>query len=102
MSEHDTNYPRTAEEMENRGISLAMNTAIRQMEEGTASPNVICHFLRLATQKERAEVEKLTYQTELLKTQREAIEKAANSELMYAEALAAMKEYKGETSEDVQ
>lgn len=101
MQKDRRNPPRTPEEMENRGISLAMTTAIRQMEEGTASPNVICHFLRLATQKERAEVEKLTYQTELLKVQREAIEKSANIESMYAQAIAAFSEYKGQRDENI-
>ena len=49
----------TPEAKENQMISLAMHCAEKQMREGTASSQVITHFLKLGTEKAKLEREKL-------------------------------------------
>lgn len=88
------------EAQENKMISLAVNLAEKQLVEGTASSQIITHFLKLATEKERLEREKLERENELLKAKTDAIESAKRVEELYAEALKAMRYYRGEDVED--
>ena len=52
---------------ENQMINLAVDLAEKQLEEGTASSQVITHFLKLGSSKERLEREKLEEENKLLK-----------------------------------
>ena len=47
------------EARENQLISLAVDLAEKQLQEGTASSQVITHYLKLGSTKERLEKEKL-------------------------------------------
>lgn len=78
---------------ENRMIALAIRAAEKQLEEGTASPSVIVHYLKLASSKERLEQEKSKRELELLEAKTEAIKSAKRTEELYSEALLAMKSY---------
>ncbi len=94
----------TPEARENQLISLAMDRAEQQLMDGTASSQVITHFLKLGTAKYQYESEKLKHDTELVKAKTEALESAKNVEILYAEALKAMKTYsgiRGEEDEDI-
>lgn len=75
-------------------ISLAMNLAEEQLRNGTASSQVITHFLKLGTEKERLEREILNEQKKLIAAKTEAIESAKEMETLYAEAIEAMKSYR--------
>lgn len=97
-------YSRVAaspEARENQLIALAVDLAEQQLRDGTASSQVITHYLKLGTYKEKLEREKLQHETELLKAKTEAIESAKRIDEMYAEALRAMKEYSGQDDEEV-
>lgn len=83
------------ETKENQMISLAMDLAERQLMEGTASSQVISHFLKLGSTKERLEKEKLLEENKLLKARTEALQSAKRVEELYADAIAAMKRYSG-------
>lgn len=83
------------EARENELISLAVDQAEKQMLEGTASSQVITHFLKLATVKSKLELEKLTRENELLRAKTEAIEAQKNTEEMYKRVLSAMRSYSG-------
>lgn len=85
----------TPEAQENRLISLAVDLAERQLEDGTASPTTINHFLKLATVREQREREKLALENELLKARTEQIGSQAKSEAMYKEAIEAFRVYSG-------
>lgn len=85
----------TPETKENQMISLAMDLAERQLMEGTASSQVISHFLKLGSTKERLEKEKLLEENKLLKAKTEALQSAKRVEELYADAIAAMKRYSG-------
>lgn len=81
-------------------ISLAVDLAERQLREGTASAQVITHFLKLATTREQLEKEKLARENELLRAKTEALESAKRVEELYANALSAMKTYSGQSDDD--
>ena len=83
------------EARENQMISLAVDLAEQQLREGTASSQVITHFLKLATQKERIEREILEKQKELITAKTEALQSAKRVEELYADAINAMKKYSG-------
>lgn len=89
------------EARENQLISLAVDLAEKQLIEGTASAQVITHYLKLATVKEQLEREKLAKENELLRAKTEAIQSAQRVEDLYANALDAMRSYRT-TSEDEQ
>jgi len=89
------------EARENQMISLAVDLAERQMRDGTASSQVITHYLKLATAKERIEREILEKQKELITAKTEALKSQKRVEELYAEALKAMRTYNGQApSED--
>ncbi len=90
----------TIEARENQLIALAVDLAERQLAEGTASSQVITHYLKLGTTKERLEKEKLEKENELLKAKTEAIQSAKRVEELYRDALSAMKTYSGQNRGD--
>ncbi len=85
----------TPESRENQLISLATDLAEKQLLEGTATSQVITHYLKLGSTKERIEKEILEKQKELIEAKTEAIKSEKRIEEMYAEAIAAMREYGG-------
>ena len=80
---------------ENQLISLAVDLAEKQLMEGRASSQVICHYLKLASSKEKLEKELLAKQVELAAAKTEMIQSAKRTEELYLNALNAMKSYSG-------
>ena len=76
-------------------IALAVDLAEKQLMEGTASSQVITHYLKLGSTKERLEKEMMEEQKKLLKAKTEALESAAEIKELYENALSAMREYSG-------
>lgn len=91
--------PRTPEESENMLINLAVTLAEKQLRDGTASPSVISHYLKLAGQRDKLELEKLRQETMLAKAKAESIASAARTEELVQEAVDAMRRYSGETDD---
>ena len=95
---------RTPEARENQMISLAVELAEKQLMEGTASSQVITHFLKLGSTKERIEKEILEKQKDLITAKTEAIQSHKRIEELYSDALNAMRRYSGneiaETDDD--
>lgn len=83
------------ESRENQMISLAVNLAEEKLRDGTASNQLIVHYLKLGSTKERLEKEKLEKENELLRAKTEALESAKRSEELYAEAIKAITRYSG-------
>lgn len=90
----------TIEARENQLISLASDLAETQLAEGNASSQVITHFLKLGSVRENLEREKLRRENLLLEARVEGMKSSKNSEELYANALKAMRAYKGDDSED--
>ena len=86
----------TPEARENQLIALAIDRAEQQLLDGTASSQVITHYLKLGSTKERLEREKLERENELLRAKAESIQSAQRIEELYKNALDAMRSYRGE------
>lgn len=97
------NYPPadSPEARENQLIAAAVNLAEKQLLDGTASPSVITHYLRLGSGKEKLEREKLERENELLRAKAEAYESSRRTEELYANAIEAMRSYSGSSEEDI-
>lgn len=87
---------KTVEGRENQLISLAIDLAQKQLVEGTASAQVITHYLKLGSTVERLEKEKLRSENELLRAKTESLKSAKKIEELYLNALNAMRRYGGE------
>lgn len=90
----------TPEARENQMISLAVDLAEQQLRDGTASSQVITHFLKMATTEKRLELEKLKQENELLRAKTEAIQSQKAVEELYKNALNAMRNYSGQDNDD--
>lgn len=90
----------TPKARENQMISLAMDCAEQQLLDGTASSQVITHFLKLGTERERLEREKLEKENELLRAKTEAIESGEEMKGLYEDAIRAMRDYAGQGEPD--
>lgn len=86
----------TLEGRENQLVSLAMDLAERQLLDGTASAQVISHFVKLGSTRERLEQQRLTNENILLGAKAEQISSSQRQEELYKEALNAMREYSGQ------
>lgn len=84
------------EARENQLVALAVDLAERQLIEGTASSQVITHYLKLGSSKDRLEREKLEKENELLRAKTEALQSAQRVEELYVNAMNAMRRYSGE------
>lgn len=91
--------PITPEAQENYMIALATNLAEQQLRDGTASAQVITHYLKLGSTKERAERELLVKRTELAEAKAENIRSAKHDSEMYDRVIAAMRSYSGAEEE---
>lgn len=85
----------TPEARENELVSLAVDLAEQQLREGTASAQVITHFLKLGSTKEALEKEKLLQENQFLRAKTENLQAAKRIEELYANALNAMRIYSG-------
>src|SRR4051794_241801 len=85
----------TPEGRENQLVSQAIDLAERQIIAGTASSQVITHFLKLGSTREKLEQERLEHENELTRVKIEAIESAKRVEELYAEAISSMRMYQG-------
>lgn len=87
------------EERENQMISLAVNLAEQQLREGTASSQVIVHYLKLASTRNKLEEEKIRYETAMLEAKKEALTKSGQLQELMENALEAFRSYSGNSKE---
>lgn len=107
MATRRTNHPNastskrppatTPEARENQLIAAAVDLAAKQLSDGTASAQVITHYLKLGSSREQLEQEKMRQEVELAKAKIESMESAKRVEEMYGQALSAMRAYGGHT-----
>lgn len=91
----------TPEARENQLIALAVELAEKQLREGTASSQVITHYLKLGSTKEKIEKEILEKQKTLIEAKTHKIQSDQRVEEIYSEALEAMRSYRSrDTSND--
>lgn len=90
---------RTPEARENQLMDLAVDLAEKQLSEGTASSMVITHYLKMASQRNRLEQEKLQKEIEFLRAKTDAYEADRRSDEKYERALRAFSLYSGHPEE---
>jgi hypothetical protein len=90
----------TPEARENQMIALAVDLAEKQLLKGTASSQVITHYLKLGSTKERIEKEILLKEKDLIEAKTKAIQSAEKVEELYKNALNAMRSYSGRGDSD--
>jgi uncharacterized protein YcaQ len=88
------------EARENQLISLAYDVAEERLRNGTATSQEVVHFLRLGSMKERKELELMEKKNELMKAKTEALQSAKKIEELYANAINAFKDYRGNSEEE--
>lgn len=93
MEELTMTPPLNDEAHENKLISLAMKQAQKQLEDGTASSQIITHFLRLGSVRAQVELEKLELENRLIEEKIQAERSGQQLNEMFAEVLAALKSY---------
>ena len=92
----------TPEARENQLISLAVDLAEKQLREGTASSQVITHYLKMGSTKERIEQEIREKQKELISAKTEVLQSSKRIEELYSNAIKAMRRYSGHGDENDQ
>lgn len=91
---------RTPEARENQLISMAIDLVEKQLLDGSASSQILTHFLRLATAKEKLQNEKLKSDLRVAEAKIKAIENQDEIKVLYEQALDAMKRYGGTAQYD--
>lgn len=86
----------TPEAREQELVSLAFDLAERQIREGTASSQVITHFVKAGSIRERLEQQRITHENEMTQVKIDAMRQAEAREAVYEEALKAMRAYSGQ------
>lgn len=85
----------TPEGRENQLIALAVDLAEKQLLEGTASSQVIVHYLKMGSTKEKLEQELMAKQKELMEAKTDKVKSEKMEAEIYQKALDAMKIYSG-------
>lgn len=91
---------RSAEAREKEVIAAAYDLAEKQIREGTASSQVISHFLKMGSTRDRLEKELMEEKRKLMAAKTEAIESEKELKELYKEAMNAMRTYTGAGSEE--
>lgn len=86
---------RTPEARELELSSAAYDLAEEQIRTGTASSQVITHFLKMGSTRERIEQERMRNEVELMQVKKEQLEGQKRVEELYVSALEAMRSYSG-------
>jgi hypothetical protein len=77
-------------------IALAVDLAEKQLLDGSATSQVITHYLKLASPRERLEQEKLARENELLAAKVKALESEKRLEDLFNSAMSAFRGYSGQ------
>jgi hypothetical protein len=90
--------PATSPEVrEHQLASAAYDLAEEQIHSGVASSQVITHFLKMGSTRERLEQERMRHEVELMEVKKEQLEGQKKVEELYVNALEAMRGYSGLT-----
>ena len=90
----------TPEAREMQLTSLAVDLAEKQLLEGTASAQIITHYLKAGSTREQLELERLRSENEMLRAKTKALASAEDQKVLLEKALKAFTEYSGEASDD--
>jgi hypothetical protein len=98
MARQATRRSRPATSSEERELQLAdaaYDLAEEQIRSGTASSQVVTHFLKVGSTRERLEQERMRHEVELMEVKKQQLEGQKRVEELYVNALEAMRGYSG-------
>lgn len=90
----------TPEAREGQLISLAVDLAEQQLRDGTASSQVITHYLKLGSTREKLEQEVKMKELEFMTAKTKSLANAEEVKVLYEKALKAMRNYSGQGDGD--
>lgn len=93
---------RTPEAREDELAALAYDLAERQIREGSASSQVVTHFLKAGSRRERMEQMRMTHEIELMEVKKKQIEGQQHLEELFADAIGAMRSYQGQDPSEIE
>lgn len=85
----------TLEGREDQMVALSVNLAEKQLRDGTASAQVITHYLKLGSTREKLEQERLRKENHLLQTRADTLESTVRVEELMKNAIDAFRGYSG-------
>lgn len=88
------------EAREQQLTSLAVDLVEQRLIDGTASAQETVHFLKLASQKTKLELERARLENELIKAKTQSIRDQADMKALYKDAIEAMRRYSGHGSDE--
>lgn len=83
------------EDLNDHLIRLAYEQAAKQLEEGTASPTVLTHFLKQGTAQTQLQIEKVRKETALLEQKTSEIREKSSMKANQEEIMASIGKYSG-------
>jgi len=89
----------SAEEKEDQLTLLAMERVEMQIRDGTASSQILAHFLDRSSRKGRLEEDKLREEVSLVSEKTKSIKEGSNMSELFDKAIKAMRKYSGNSSE---
>src|SRR3954471_1539829 len=98
---HRKSPARTPEAREDELAAVAYDLAEDQIRNGTASSQVITHFLKAGSRRERMEQMRMEHEIELLQVKKEQLEGQKRVEALFADAIHAMRSYQGAEPEEM-
>lgn len=90
---------RTPEERESLLISKSLDLIERQIDDGTASSQILSIYAKYGSQRERLEQERLRNENEVLRKKVETMEAAVDLKNLMEDALNAFKGYSGKQND---
>lgn len=93
---------RTLEAREQQLTTVAYDLAEQQLTDGTASSQVITHFLKMGSTRELVEQERMRGEIEVARVKKEQLEGQTRIETLYVEALEAMRSYSGQAPRELE
>lgn len=96
----ETRIGRTPASRDNQLISLAYDLVEQRLRDGTASPAETTLLLRRASERENLEKDALEAKIRLLEAKIEEHETIKRVEIMYEQAMQAMKSYSNDSVDD--
>jgi hypothetical protein len=90
----------TVDAREAQLISAAFDLAEKQIQDGSVSAQVLAHYLKLGSSRERLEQQRLARENQLLEAKVESMASGKRVEELYEAALNAMRNYAGQPPDD--
>jgi hypothetical protein len=87
---------RTPEAREAQLVALSYDLAEKQILEGTASSQVVVHFLKIGSTREKQELQKMKQETLLVEAKVKDLANVEEMKKLYVEAMDAMRGYAGQ------